>query len=76
MTPRLEAHAIRIWGIAKPADWDVTVPQLSAILELDPAIIRRAIKAKGWEGRLRSGDDENPNHHWRSEVRPIDEMIT
>lgn len=50
------AHAVRIHGIAKPLNWDVTVAQIENELDIDAATIRRVVAGKGWRIADRKAD--------------------
>ncbi len=44
----LEAHAVRIYGIAKPKGWRVSLAHLERALKLPRRDIKAVIEAKGW----------------------------
>lgn len=65
LSKRQEAHAVRIYGVAKEADWDITTKQIGAIIGLHRTQVGKIIRAKGWDvkhglignsNRRRSGD--------------------
>lgn len=50
--PRLEALAFRIWQVADPHGWRVTVDDLAAMLDEPEDELRLVVRAKGWCGRV------------------------
>lgn len=52
--PKLETDAFRIWQIAKPNEWNVSVEHLAAALGLPRNRVRATLNRKGWSSRVRS----------------------
>ena len=50
--PRLEALAFRIWQVAEPREWGVSLDELAAMLGEEADELRRVCKRKGWLPRL------------------------
>jgi len=51
-TPRIEAHAFRIWQFAAPLEWNVTIGEISEKLDIPVVSIRYVIDIKRWAGRI------------------------
>jgi len=54
MDPKLETLAFRIWQIADPVGWDVTVQALADELEVSKRDIKAVLNRKGWASRVRA----------------------
>lgn len=54
MGPKLETLAFRIWQIADPVGWDVTVQALADELEVSKRDIKAVLNRKGWASRVRA----------------------
>lgn len=50
--PHIEALAFRIWQVAEPRDWSLSLTELSAMLGEEVAELRGVCRRKGWIGRL------------------------
>lgn len=57
--PRLEALAFRIWQVADPREWSVSLSELAAMLGEDVDELRRVCKRKGWLSRLPADEPES-----------------
>jgi len=58
LSPLQEAHACRIWGIAKEHNWKITQKVVADILGLDYRNTRRIISAKGWNDKFDKAEAE------------------
>lgn len=54
MGPKLETLAFRIWQVADPVGWDVTVQALADELEVSKRDIKAVLNRKGWASRVRA----------------------
>ena len=54
MGPKLDTLAFRIWQIADPVGWDVTVQALADELEVSKRDIKAVLNRKGWASRVRA----------------------
>jgi hypothetical protein len=54
MGPKLETLAFRIWQIADPVGWDITVQALADELEVSKRDIKAVLNRKGWANRVRA----------------------
>ena len=54
MTPHMEAIAFRIWQVAEPKGWDLTVSEAARCAGMHFQSAFRAVKAKGWLTRFRT----------------------
>ena len=54
MDPKLETLAFRIWQIADPVGWDITVQALADELEASKRDIKAVLNRKGWASRVRA----------------------
>lgn len=54
MGPKLETLAFRIWQIADPVGWDITVQALADELEVSKRDIKAVLNRKGWASRVRA----------------------
>jgi hypothetical protein len=62
LSPRQEAHACRIWGIAKACNWQITQRAIAIELGMDFRAVSEVIKLKGWSERL-DPDARNESAH-------------
>ncbi len=65
--PKTEALAYRIWCVANPLGWDLTVTDLSNMLGENTQRVARICQLKGWLNRLRP----NPVKKWYT-VPPLE----
>jgi hypothetical protein len=54
LPPAHEALAYRIWGVAKPLEWDVSISQLADTLKADRRTVQSVLQMKGWLNRTRA----------------------
>lgn len=54
MGPKLETLAFRIWQIADPLGWDVTIQALADELEVSKRDVKAVLARKGWANRVRA----------------------
>ncbi|MGR3495406.1 hypothetical protein [Citreimonas sp.] len=59
LSPRAMMLAYRIWAVADPVDWSVSLPELAAMLGEDVDELRRVCKRKGWLSRLAADEPES-----------------
>lgn len=59
LSPRLEALAFRIWQVADPREWSVSLSELAAMLGEDVDELRRVCRRKGWLSRLAADEPES-----------------
>lgn len=52
LSPRAEALAFRIWQVAHPVDWCVSLTEVAAVLGESVEELRRVCRRKGWQTRL------------------------
>lgn len=71
LSKRNEAHAVRIWGVAKPLGWDITTAEIADELGLTASTVRKVVKAKGWN--LPRGDENSGR--FSGGPRSIDRLI-
>lgn len=55
MSAQLEARAFAIWRYAKPRDWDCSYEEIVDATGMRLALVKTAIRAKGWGGRIGAG---------------------
>jgi hypothetical protein len=56
---RREALAYRIWAVAAPAGWSITLREIADTLGESFHRVRGVSRSKGWNNRLRSGGAYN-----------------
>jgi hypothetical protein len=56
---RREALAYRIWAVAAPAGWSMTLREIADELGENINRVRGVSQAKGWNSRLRIGTTHN-----------------
>ena len=52
LSPRLEARACRIWGVAKEHDWKITQVAIADALGIDFRTVSAVVIAKGWQDKF------------------------
>lgn len=52
--PRTNALAFRIWQIAEPLGWNISIPEIAQELNVGVTRIRRTVVLKGWSSRVRA----------------------
>lgn len=52
--PKHEAIAFRIWQIAKPQGWNLTVADIALALDLNRRRVQATLVRKGWLNRVRA----------------------
>ena len=52
LSPRLEAHACRIWGIAREHDWKITQQAVADTLGIPKQTVSDVVIAKGWQPKF------------------------
>ncbi len=69
LTPRSQAIAYRIWAIAKPLEWDISIADLAEQLNLSHHSIRSVLQLKGWINRLRLSERRDNNDMLIGEIK-------
>lgn len=58
LSPRMEAHAFRIWQFAAPVEWNCTIEDIEAATGIRAQTIGYVLNLKGWRNRVRLGRSE------------------
>jgi hypothetical protein len=61
ISARSQTIAYRIWCVAKPLEWDISISELAEALDLNHNSIRSVLQLKGWLNRLRPSERRDNN---------------
>ena len=65
MTPHMEAIAFRIWQVAEPKGWDLTLPEAAKMAGTSTSYASKAVRAKGWLSRFRAHQTDGQAYKWK-----------
>ena len=65
---RMEAHAIRIRGLIKASEGDISVTELAERLDIDRSTVGKIVRDRGWSVRKDQGGFE-------AQVEPLDVTV-
>lgn len=75
ISPKTEALAYRIWGVARQHEWNCTLIEIADALGESVHRVSTTAMLKGWLGRFRAGSRPTAADAWLNGRREIDGVV-